>query len=98
MPPKSISRRLSKAVPLASFCLLVSTSAALAVSDQVRNLCRDDYFAHCPNHAVGSANLRRCMKTAGPKLSSGCIRALVASGEISQAEVRDIARRLKGNP
>lgn len=35
------------------------------------------------------------MKNAGPKLSSNCIRALVASGEISNAEVKEIAKRLK---
>lgn len=69
--------------------------AAFAVSDHVRFSCREDYYAHCPNHAVGSANLRQCMKNAGPKLSSGCIKALVNSGEISQAEVQEIARKLK---
>lgn len=93
----SIPRRLLTA---AGFILAGALLApnAFAVSDQVRQLCREDYFAHCPNHAVGSSNLRRCMKSAGPKLSSGCIRALVSSGEISQAEVRDIARRLKSSP
>lgn len=73
----------------------VMATNALAVSDSVRASCREDYFAHCPNHAVGTDNLRRCMKTAGPKLSSACIKALVASGEISQAEVRDISKRVK---
>jgi hypothetical protein len=91
-------RRLSQALCLAPLTLAIATPVAFAVSDQVRQLCREDYFTHCPNHAVGSANLRRCMKTAGPKLSSGCVRALVASGEISQAEVRGIARRLKASP
>jgi hypothetical protein len=81
-------------VPLA---FVAFAPAAQAVSDQVRVSCRGDYYTHCPGHAVGSANLRRCMKSAGPKLSSGCIRALVASGEISQAEIKDIARRLKAS-
>lgn len=70
-------------------------SVAWAVSDQVRHSCRNDYYTHCPSHAVGSNTLRQCMKSAGPKLSSGCIKALVASGEISQAEMQSIARRLK---
>jgi hypothetical protein len=87
--------RLLKLAVFLPFAALIPATAALAVSDQVRQFCRDDYYAHCPNHAVGSNNLRRCMKTAGPKLSSGCIKALVASGEISQAEMRQIAKRLK---
>lgn len=86
---------LLKPAAMASLTLAVTATAAWAVSDQVRTSCREDYFAHCPNHAVGSDNLRRCMKTAGPKLSSSCIKALVAAGEISNAEVKDIARRLK---
>ncbi len=92
------SRRLLTQLCVSAAAFVVFTPAAFAVSDQVRNLCREDYFTHCPSHEVGSANLRRCMKTAGPRLSSGCIRALVASGEISQAEVRDIARRVKASP
>jgi hypothetical protein len=82
---------------LAAIALTVSAAAASAVSDQVKFSCRDDYYTHCPSHAVGSANLKRCMKSAGPKLSSQCIKALVASGEISHAEVKEIARRLKHN-
>lgn len=79
----------------ASSVLLTTASMAFAVTDQVRMSCREDYYTHCPSHAVGSTNLRRCMKNAGPKLSSQCIKALVASGEISNAEVKDIAKRLK---
>lgn len=88
------ARRLISAfvLPLA---WAASATASYAVSSQVRQSCREDYYTHCPNHALGSENLRRCMKTAGPKLSSGCIKALVASGEISQAEIKQIARKLK---
>lgn len=89
-------RKLSLIVT-APLALAALATTAQAVSDQVRASCREDYYAHCPNHALGSANLRKCMKTAGPKLSSACIKALVASGEISQAEVKDISRRLKAS-
>lgn len=97
MQHTDMPRRLLKpASIILAFALFAP--AAYAVSDQVRHSCRNDYFTHCPNHAVGSANLRRCMKSAGPKLSSGCIRALVMSGEISQSEIRNIARRHKATP
>lgn len=91
------TRRLTFALSL-PLALAALSGTAYAVSDQVRTSCREDYYAHCPNHAVGSANLRQCMKIAGPKLSSACIKALVASGEISKAEVRDISRRIKSAP
>lgn len=82
---------------MAAMALTASMTAAAAVSEQVKASCRNDYYTHCPSHAVGSTNLRRCMKSAGPKLSSQCIKALVATGEISNAEVKEIARRLKHN-
>jgi len=92
MSTRNLSLIVCAPLVLASFA-----TTAQAVSDQVRASCREDYYAHCPNHALGSPNLRRCMKTAGPKLSPGCIKALVASGEITQAEIRDISRRLKAS-
>ncbi|MDO9382441.1 MAG: hypothetical protein Q7T86_06210 [Hyphomicrobiaceae bacterium] len=90
--------RLSSYAAMMALTSVVGASASFAVSDQVRQFCREDYYAHCPNHALGSTNLRRCMKTAGPKLSSGCIKALVQAGEITQTEVREISRKLKSTP
>lgn len=90
--------RLYSYAAIVALTSVAGASTSWAVSDQVRQLCREDYYAHCPNHALGSINLRRCMKTAGPKLSSGCIKALVASGEITHAEVREISRKLKSTP
>ena len=90
--------RIPSYAAIVALTSVAGASASWAVSDQVRQLCREDYYAHCPNHALGSTNLRRCMKTAGPKLSSGCIKALVAAGEITQAEVREISRKLKSTP
>ena len=37
--------------------------------------------------AVGSADVRRCMKSNGPRLSKACVEALIADGEISRGEV-----------
>jgi hypothetical protein len=49
--------------------------------------CMSDYFSYCSSYSVGSPQLRQCMRAAGPKLSKGCVSALVAAGEVSQAEV-----------
>jgi len=67
--------------------ITVSASQAFAVSSAVKAACMSDYFSYCSQHEVGSSGLRSCMRAAGPKLSKRCIGALVAAGEVSQAEV-----------
>ena len=62
--------------------------AGAVVSEKVRKICRDDYFAHCNGHEVGSEALRECMRKAGDKLSPSCVDALVEAGEISASEVQ----------
>ncbi len=69
---------------------VLSASQAGAVSAQVRNACAGDYLTHCSAFEPESAETRHCMRSVGYKLSSGCIQALVAAGEVSKAE---IARR-----
>lgn len=63
---------------------------AHAVSPQVRNACANDYFSNCSAYAPNSPQTRKCMRAVGYRLSKNCISALVASGEVSKAE---IARR-----
>ena len=75
--------------------LALCAGQAAAVSDSVRNACMGDYFAYCSQHEVGSAALRRCMRNAGPRLSKGCINALVAAGEVSKAEVTRRSAKLR---
>ena len=61
--------------------LLVAMSVdALAVPKAVKKACRSDYFAFCSMHAVGSPELRQCMRTNGKRLSHGCVDALVTAG------------------
>jgi len=60
---------------------------ASAVSLRVKMACASDYYAHCSQHAVGSPGVRKCMRANGPKLSKGCIDALVGAGEVSKSEV-----------
>lgn len=73
-----------KATILAVVVLAFSVNQAFAVSLAVKIACRDDYFAHCSMHAVGSQNLRKCMRDVGPRLSKQCIGALAAAGEIKK--------------
>jgi adenylate kinase len=59
-----------------------------AVSERVKNACRNDYYAHCGDHAVGSDSLRFCMRRAQDRLSRTCLKELVAAGEVTQADIR----------
>jgi adenylate kinase len=77
-------------IVLAGALVLVSGTyeAADAVSERVKNACRNDYYAHCAEHAVGSDSLRFCMRRAQDRLSKSCLRELVAAGEVSKADIR----------
>lgn len=82
------SSMLGFAALIAAGLVALSSTPAAAVSSSVRNACMSDYFAYCAGLEVGSKELRRCMNKAGPKLQPGCVQALVAAGEVSQAEVK----------
>ncbi|HML27668.1 MAG TPA: hypothetical protein PKE16_02300 [Hyphomicrobium sp.] len=66
---------------------LLTSASAYAVSERVKSACRDDYFQHCSQYAVGSEELRQCMRKVGEDLSTPCLVALVQDGEISKADV-----------
>lgn len=77
----------------AAIAVVTGATTAGAVSSSVKVACLGDYYSYCSKHAVGSQRLRQCMRTNGLKLSSRCVDALVAAGEVSRAEV---ARRAAG--
>lgn len=62
-------------------------SDAHAVSARVKMACAGDYFSFCSQHSPTSPAVRQCMRANGLKLSNRCVNALVAAGEVSQAEV-----------
>jgi hypothetical protein len=74
-----------------AIALLAGTlsSAAFAgpVTDAERQYCAHDYRQYCGQDGLGSNLLRDCMNEHGKSLSAQCIKALVAAGEVSEAEV-----------
>lgn len=70
---------------LAFFSFPVADAGAYSL--RVKLACAGDYYAHCSSYGLESAELRQCINKVSTRLSQGCIRALVAEGEISQAEV-----------
>lgn len=63
------------------------TAGADSYSKAVKKSCAADYHKYCGDYGLESAALRICMDKAGNSLSRACVKALVASGEVSQAEV-----------
>jgi hypothetical protein len=66
---------------------LLASASAYAVSEKVKSACRDDYFQHCSQYAVGSDELRQCMRKVGEDLSAPCLVALVEDGQITKEDV-----------
>lgn len=59
-----------------------------AVSTRVKFACARDYMANCRAYKPDSPETRNCMNHVGARLSPRCVSALVAAGEVTQAEVK----------
>jgi len=79
--------RAAVAAIMAFAAVIVPATQAGAVSLRVTMACANDYFAYCSKHDPDGAAVRGCFRSNGPKLSKGCIDALVAAGEVSKSEV-----------
>ncbi len=84
---------MRKCLQLLPLILLVYSPAASAVGWKTQFNCANDYYAYCSKYAVGSADVRKCMRSNGPRLSKACVNALIADGEISRSEVDRIKER-----
>jgi hypothetical protein len=68
---------------------------ANAVSLHVKIACSNDYYALCSRYPSDGPEVRQCMRAAGERLSSRCLNALIAAGEVSEAEVTRRAAQLR---
>ena len=82
-------RTYRAAVLVACVSILGVAGAAMAdsYSKAVQKSCAADYRKFCGDYGLESAALRVCMDKAGHSLSKSCVKALIQSGEVSQAEV-----------
>jgi adenylate kinase len=72
-------------------CALLSLSGgAGAVSERVKNACRDDYYKFCPGYDLDTPQLRSCITIAGRKrqLNPRCLDALIDAGEVPRKYLR----------
>lgn len=66
----------------------LATAATAEVSQAVKDACRGDYHTHCDKLAVGSEELRTCMRGAATKLSKECLKALVENNEVTKEDIQ----------
>ncbi len=78
--------RLMACAALTTFMVSLAAPAS-AVSTRVKFACAKDYYANCRSFEPNSAEARACMRSAGERLSSRCVSALIAAGEVSAKEV-----------
>ncbi len=74
----------------AGLALAVATTAQAetkSYSKAVQDNCVQDYKTYCGEYGLESNALRNCMNRNGEKLTEPCVKALVADGHVSQAEV-----------
>ena len=67
--------------------LILFMADAGAASARVRAACESDYLAYCSQHDPDGPGVRRCMRANGSRLSTACLNALVAAGEVSRQAV-----------
>ena len=82
--------RTTIALPLFALGLLACSAMAAeadSYSKAVQQSCASDYKKYCGEYGLESTALRGCMDRNGNSLSKTCVQALVASGQVSQAEV-----------
>jgi hypothetical protein len=87
--------RLTTAVAM-FVCLAPSLAFAQAgtITQGMQNNCANDYKKFCGDYGLQTAALTLCMKKAGPSLSPACVKALVAAGKVSQADVDKIKAQM----
>ena len=74
-------------VALAFASISPSAESASRYSKQLQRACANDYKANCGQYGIETEAMRLCMDRAGHRLSKTCVKALVAEGEVSRAEV-----------
>ena len=56
------------------------------ITEREKRDCQGDYHAYCSEYGLGTNALRACMSRNIKKVSHACVGALVAAGEMTQAQ------------
>lgn len=87
----------SMTAAFAAFALILALApdTAGAVTARMKRDCKGDYNRYCKKYELGSEGLRACMSRSIRQVSNRCISALVAGGEMTQAQANRIRNQKK---
>ena len=79
----------------AAFAVIVALApdTAGAVTARMKRDCKTDYNRYCKKYELGSEGLRACMSRSIRKVSKRCVAALVAGGEMTQAQADRLRKK-----
>ena len=80
---------------LAAFAVILALApdTAGAVTERMKRDCKTDYNRYCKKYELGSEGLRACMSRSIRKVSKRCVAALVAGGEMTQAQADRLRKK-----
>jgi hypothetical protein len=89
-----IGMRLVIAISVAGLAF-TAHAGSVTVTKAVQDNCQWDYDKFCNQYGLGTELLDICFRQNGPKLSKGCVDALIAAGDVSKEYVEQ-QKRLMG--
>jgi hypothetical protein len=81
------------ACTISAIALMLLPAAAGAITERQKRDCKADYNRYCKKYELGSEGLRACMSRSIEKVSNRCIAALVAGGDMTQAQADRVRRQ-----
>lgn len=84
---------ITKTFALLVVALMLVPAAAGAVTERQKRDCKTDYNRYCKKYEIGSEGLRACMSRSIKRVSKRCISALVAGGDMSQAQANRVLKQ-----
>lgn len=67
-------------------------TTANAYTARVNSACERDYYRFCAKYSIGTPELRSCMLASRRALSSRCVNALIAAGEVPRRYLTSMKR------
>jgi hypothetical protein len=80
---------------VSAFVITLLPAESGNITDRMKRDCKSDYNRYCKKYKLGSEGLRACMSRSIKKVSNRCVGALVAGGEMTQAQADGLAAKKK---
>ncbi|MFO7478782.1 MAG: hypothetical protein R6X03_10650 [Methyloceanibacter sp.] len=86
-------RHITAALAISALALMSFGDMAGAVTERQKRDCKTDYNRYCKQYKLGTEGLRACMSRSIKRVSNRCITALVAAGDMTQAQADRVRRQ-----